>query len=443
MAWQVIHEDDFTGSTTGTLLQNHTPSISGSGYSKIGDKDAEIDATSPGYAGKPDFYSGFALTDAPRYVIIDSSNDDQRIEANIHNVAKPLTVLFLRWDANDNGYAAYMDFTNNDIEIYEYTNGTQTKILDGFLSGNFGDLCRFSVVGSTIEYEDLTAGTGPVSVTDSTHTSGTPGFAFDKSETQQYSTFKVEHDEVVGGGATVDVPKTVFSKTKYVPTIAGGAVINQPKQVYTMTKYLHTISTATLVELVKEVFNITNYIPSIQTGAVLTLPKKTFGVTNYTFSIITGTAVLLPKSMFTQTLYTPLIQLGAVIVDLPKTTFNITNFIPVIATGVIVDLVKEIFTLTLYTPASIGLTDVEIGLTKQVFNITHHVANISAFRELARDVKYLDLTPPFDNAEQIRWLYDNFDILQRVLKEGVTQEVTLTGGQKLTIRNGIIVRYEP
>lgn len=108
---------------------------------------------------------------------------------------------------------------------------------------------------------------------------------------------------------------------------------------------------------------------------------------------------------------------------------------PGLSLDVIIGVPLKTFSLNSQTIAVIR--DIHVPL--QIFNLQAINPNIHAVTPTIENANQIDLTPPFENVDQTRYLFNNFAVLQKLLQESKTGQFKTTDGKTVLFRDGIII----
>lgn len=214
---------------------------------------------------------------------------------------------------------------------------------------------------------------------------------------------------------TIVVPLGAFVLTKFSPTILTGVTIIVPTP---------------------KSFSLNSFVPTIGLGVVIITPLGSFTLTGFDLVIALGLNIVVPIGSFTRTNFLPSVASG-VGIAVPLKTFTRTDFIPTIGTDTIIITPLGSFTLTGFIPAVELFFDIITPLKE--FNLNSFNPVIHSNRPPFIDGTTLDLTPPFDDISQMRYLFRNFAVLRDLLETGVDGQFTTADGKTALVRRGVIV----
>lgn len=179
-----------------------------------------------------------------------------------------------------------------------------------------------------------------------------------------------------------------------------------------------TESVNVLVDMPASNYNINALIPTVgqPTPVNIIIPTiASYTATGLVPAVGVSTNILAPLSQYQMTAQVPLVGTG-VLINVPLSSYDLIALIPVIIAGVGVSILMPEKSYT-------GLASIP----------TIHSTGIPTNPE------ELDLTPPFEEVDQTRYLFHNFELLRRTLDEGATSQFTTTDGKTVLVRNGVIV----
>ncbi len=299
----------------------------------------------------------------------------------------------------------------------------------------------------TLAGQDPIIGTGLIVVTPLgtfTLTGFDPAIAIGVNVINPLGTFNLAGAlPVVGTGALVATPvPNVFSITGFDPTIEAGAVdiniIVPESKAFTLTGFDPTVSIGVNVVSPLGTFTLTPFDPTIAIGVNIITPLGTFTLADLLPGINTGVNVLSPLKTFTLNNFAPTISLGVNIIS-PLQTFTLTGFTPILGTGIIVATpTPKTFTLTGFDPSLSFLHQIIVPNVHE-FTLTALEPTILSNRPPFIGANTIDLTPPFDDITQIRYLFRNFAVIRDLLEEGADGQFTTDDGKTVLVRGGIIV----
>ena len=239
-------------------------------------------------------------------------------------------------------------------------------------------------------------------------------------------------------GVTIITPLGTFTLTGFAPVVAaGGVVVITPLGTFTLTGQIPIVGTGVQIVTPLGTFTLTGFVPVIGTGAEVITPLGTFTLTGQVPIVGSGAVIITPLGSFTVNFIAPAVASG-VSVATPLGTFNLTGFVPTIQTGVNVLIPLGSFTLTGIAPDIAAGGDVVIVTPLGTFTLTGLVPSLHTVDDAAKALNLLDLTPPFEDISQIRYLFHNFALLRDVLAPGVSGQFTTTDGKTIHIRNGVV-----
>jgi len=178
--------------------------------------------------------------------------------------------------------------------------------------------------------------------------------------------------------------------------VVGGVEIMLPVQTYVLNKHIPIVTTGVGVDVIIPI--VSSYIRNTNIPVI--------GISAH---------VLLPLSQYVLNKQTPVVGTG-ILIDIPLSSYVLTKLIPTLTVGVGVSRLM---------PAS------QYVLTKNI-----HIIRATG---IGPDTADLDLTPPFEETTQTRYLFSNFEILRDALADGKTAQFTTTDGKTVLVRNGVIV----
>ncbi len=245
-------------------------------------------------------------------------------------------------------------------------------------------------------------------------------------------------DPTIETGVTIITPLGTFTLTGFDPVITAGSInIIVPLKTFTRTNFLPAVASGVSVAIPLKTFSLAGLLPIVGTGVDILIPLGTFSLSGLLPSIETGVTIVIPLGTFSLTGQLPIIGTG-VKIDIPLGTFSLTGFLPAVGTGVIIDTPLGTFTLTGFIPViEVGAVNIIIPLKQ--FNLTSFLPIIHSNRPSVLAADILDLTPPFDDITQIRYLFRNFAVIRDLLEQGVDGQFTTTDGKTVLMRGGLVV----
>ncbi len=260
----------------------------------------------------------------------------------------------------------------------------------------------------------------------------------------------------------VPAPKA-YTLAKLLPTIETGVTIIVPApKAYSLSGFDPTIETGvTIIVPAPKAYSLNGFDPAISIGVNIVMPApKAYSLTGFDPVINIGVNIITPLGTFTRTGFAPAVAAGAINIIVPLKTFTRTNFLPGVASGVNIDVPlgtftragfnpliatgvtiivpsPKTFTLTGFDPAAVF--EININAPSKKFNFTGFNPDIHSNRPPILAATVLDLTPPFDDIDQIRYLFRNFAVLRDLLETGIDGQFTTTDGKTALVRGGVIV----
>ena len=240
-------------------------------------------------------------------------------------------------------------------------------------------------------------------------------------------------------GVTIITPLGTFTLTGFAPVVAaGGVVVITPLGTFTLTGQIPIVGTGVQIVTPLGTFTLTGFVPVIGTGAEVITPLGTFTLTGQVPIVGSGAVIITPLGSFTVNFIAPIVASGVNIAT-PLGTFNLTGFVPIIQTGVNVLIPLGSFTFTGFSPDIVAGGPVVIVTPLGTFTLTGFAPILHGVSDATKALNLLDLTPPFEDISQIRYLFHNFALLRDVLAPGVTGQFTTTDGKTIHIRNGVVI----
>lgn len=241
-------------------------------------------------------------------------------------------------------------------------------------------------------------------------------------------------------GVNIKPPVELYTlNDNNIPTIQTGVNILVPTELFTLITQIPGISIGVNILVPTELFTLNdNNEPIIGIGVSIKPPLETFTLTPNIPVVTTGGVIILPAiiSFILNDNNAPLISTG-VNIKPPVELFTLNVLIPIVGSGVNIFSPTETFTLTNFVPlVSIG---VNVKPPIEVYTLSEFIPELHAVFPIVRDVTELDLTPPFEDGGQLRYLFENFELIKLVLNEGFTGQFTTTDGKIVHVRNGVII----
>lgn len=144
-----------------------------------------------------------------------------------------------------------------------------------------------------------------------------------------------------------------------------------------------------------------------------------------------------PHALFDFNRFIPGIAAGAGII-VPHFAFEHTQFVPFVGHGVLADVPVFAYEIISFIP-TIGNPKASISVPRFRFSTQHFSPIVHSTGVIILTHVDLDLTPPFEDIGQARYLYENFEIVRNILSPGPTVQFTTTDGKTVLVRNGVIV----
>ena len=270
-------------------------------------------------------------------------------------------------------------------------------------------------------------------------------------------------DPVIAIGVNVINPLGTFTLAGQLPIVGTGVIVDNPLGTFTITGFLPTIDIEVGLEVIVPLgtFTLAGQVPSLAFGVNVITPAGSFILTGQLPTIETGVAIITPLGTFTLAGQLPIVGSGVNIVN-PLKTFTLNNFAPAVASGVGIPVPLQTYTLTGFTPI-IGISALitvptpkvytltgfdpvitlvhEIKIPLHTFTLTGFSPDILSNRPLfaVEGANNLDLTPPWEDIDKIRYLFKNFAILRNLLEDGTDGQFTTSDGKTALVRGGIII----
>ena len=248
---------------------------------------------------------------------------------------------------------------------------------------------------------------------------------------------------IVGTGVELETPLGSFELTKLTPTVGTSVLVITPLGTFELTDIAPAVASgAGIIVPAPRVFNLAGQLPIIGTGVNITAPTpRAFNLTDLVPLVATGVAVLVPTpKSFTLNNFAPIVSSGVGIV-VPLRAYELfSELLPVIGAGTVVDVpAPRAFNLAHFAPTLSFIHEIIVPL--RTFELTSFDIDILTNRPLfvAEGANNIDLTPPFEDINQIRYLFKNFAILRNILEDGTDGQFTTSDGKTALVRGGIII----
>jgi len=241
----------------------------------------------------------------------------------------------------------------------------------------------------------------------------------------------------VSAAITVPAPKT-YTLAGFDPTIETGVTIITPLNSFTLAGFDPAVNTGVNVIIpAPKTFTLTGFDPTVDINIDIITPLGTFNLTGFAPNVGIDIVITVPLGSFTRTNFVPGVVSG-VGIAVPVHAFTLNSFVPVIATAALIVVpAPKAYTLTGFDPV-IAL-EFEIRVPLKQFDLIGFDPIIHSNRPPILAANILDLTPPFTDIDQIRYLFRNFAVIRDLLEEGVDGQFTTSDGKTALVRGGVIV----
>jgi len=283
------------------------------------------------------------------------------------------------------------------------------------------------------------------------------------SATRRYFTITAAIRPAAAGGVDIAVPLKAFTLSAQIPIVGSGVNVPVPLQTLTLNNLVPIVGSGANVDVPVKVLSLNNLIPIIGSGVGILVPLKALTLANLIPSITTGGAVevAVPLKAFTLNNQVPIIGISTIIL-VPLKAFTLSNLIPIIVTGVGIIVPLKAFTLTNLVPDVTTAGEVIIQVPLKTFFLQPQVPDIPPSAELIIAVPLktftltkfkpivtafgdpftiidLNLTPPFEEHGELKYLVENFSLIKDILEGGDSASFTTSDGKTVVVRNGIVV----